>query len=174
MKSAFAALLAVFVATLNACSVFMPAPVNAGDTEAELIAKRGQPAHRYQDGQQQLLEYPYGPWGQQTYMARLGPDGRVISYEQVLTVEKFSSVKVNEATKADVLRAIGSPSETSYFPRTDLEVWSYPYKESGAWNSIMHVHFDRAGIVRKMLNGPDTRYDPDLRFPFATFPRFPR
>ena len=26
---------------------------------------------------------------------------------------------------------------------------------------MMHVHFDKAGIVRKMLNGPDPRCDPD-------------
>jgi hypothetical protein len=31
----------------------------------------------------------------------------------------------------------------------------------------MHVHFDRNGVVQKMLNGPDPRFDPDLRFPFG-------
>jgi hypothetical protein len=40
----------------------------------------------------------------------------------------------------------------------DYEVWSYRYRESGVWNSMMHVHFDQAGVVRQMLNGPDPRY----------------
>jgi outer membrane protein assembly factor BamE (lipoprotein component of BamABCDE complex) len=98
-------------------------------------------------------------------MARVDANGKVVSFEQVLTVQKFSTIKVGEATKNDVLRTIGAPSETAYFSRTDLEVWTYPYKESEVWNSMMHVHFDKDGVVRQMLNGPDPRFDPDLRFP---------
>lgn len=158
---------AVFLAILCGCTALFPAAVNVGDSEQDLIAKRGQPAHRYKDGGDQLLEYPLGPWGQKTYMARVGPDGKVISFEQVLTNQKFASIKVGESTKEDVLRTVGSPVETSYLSLTDLEVWSYPYKESGVWNSVMHVHFDKSGVVRKMLNGPDLRFDPDRRFPFG-------
>jgi hypothetical protein len=165
MKFLRATLFAVSLTTLNACSVLMPAPVNAGDSEADVIAKRGEPTHRYQNGQEHLLEYALGPWGQRTYMARVDANGKVVSFEQVLTVQKFSTIKVGEATKNDVLRTIGAPSETAYFSRTDLEVWTYPYKESEVWNSMMHVHFDKDGVVRQMLNGPDPRFDPDLRFP---------
>jgi hypothetical protein len=100
-------------------------------------------------------------------MARVDANDKIVSFEQVLTMQKFGTIKVDEAKKDQVLRTIGSPSETSYLPLRDLEVWSYPYKESGVWNSIMHVHFDKAGIVRQMLNGPDPRFDPDLRFPFG-------
>lgn len=167
MQLAFRILAIALLALLGACAAIIPASVHIGDAEAELIAKRGQPAHRYKDGNVHLFEYPTGPWGQRTYMARVGPDGRVISFEQVLTTQKFASIKVGEATKDDVLRTIGSPSETSYLSLSDLEVWSYPYKENDIWNSVMHVHFDRAGIVRKMLNGPDLRFDPDRRFPFG-------
>jgi hypothetical protein len=167
MKIALKAFLAVCIATLQACGTLIPAPINKGDSEADVIAKRGQPAHRYQQGSDILLEYPTGPFGQRTYMARIGPDGRVISFDQVLNTQTFGTIKVGEATKADVLRTIGSPSETSYLSLSDLEVWSYPYKESDVWNSMMHVHFDRSGIVRRMLNGPDPRYDPDRRFPFG-------
>lgn len=153
--------------SLAACAALMPAPVNVGDSESEVVAKRGQPTQRYQDGKDHLLEYATGPWGQRTYMARIGPDGRLVSFEQVLTVQKFATVKVGETTKNDVLKTFGRPSDTSYLPLRDLEVWSYPYKESEVWNSLMHVHFDRTGIVRQMLNGPDPRFDPDLKFPFG-------
>ena len=152
---------------LSGCATLFPTPVNIGDTEAEVITKRGQPTHRYQDGKDQLLEYMLGPWGQKTYIVRLGPDGRAISFEQVLTVQKFATIKVGAATKDDVLRTIGAPSETSFLPLRDLEVWSYPYKEADVWNSVMHVHFDKGGVVRQMMNGPDLRFDPDRRFPFA-------
>lgn len=156
-----------FLATISACATLFPGPVHVGDTEAEVITKRGEPTNRYQDGKNRLLEYALGPFGQKTYMARIGPDGKVSSFEQVLTNEKFASIKVGEMKKEDVLRIIGSPSETSYLSLRDLEVWSYPYKESNVWNSIMHVHFDRAGVVRQMLNGPDPRFDPDLKLPFG-------
>lgn len=158
---------AIVAILLGGCAALIPPAVTLGESESELIAKRGAPTNRYQDGKDQLLEYATGPWGQRTYMARLGPDRRVISFEQVLTTQKFATIKVGEATKNKVLHAIGRPSETSYLSLSDLEVWSYPYKENEVWNSMMHVHFDRQGVVRKMLNGPDPRFDPDERFPFG-------
>lgn len=160
-------LVAVAGLAITACTALIPAPVNVGDTEADLITKRGQPTNRYRDGNERLYEYSLGPWGQKTYMARIDENGKVKSFEQVLTNEKFASIRVGEARKEDVLRTIGAPVETSYLSLTDLEVWTYPYKESNVWNSMMHVHFDRTGIVRKMLNGPDPRFDPDERFPFS-------
>lgn len=152
---------------MSGCTSLLPPPVNIGDSEADLLAKRGQPTHRYQDGKEQLVEYALGPWGQRTYMARLDADGKVVSFEQVLTTEKFAAIKVGEANKDSVLRIIGAPSATSYLSLRDLEVWSYPYKEAGVWNSLMHVHFDKNGIVRQMLNGPDPWFDPDRRIPFG-------
>ena len=167
MKTPLKIAIAAIPFFLAACTTLLPSSVNIGDSEADVLAKRGQPTQRHQDGKDRLLEYATGPWGQRTYMARVGPDGKVVSFEQVLTVEKFATIKVGEATKSDVLKTIGGPSETSYLSLRDLEVWSYPYKEANVWNSIMHVHFDKAGTVRQMLNGPDMRFDPDLKFPFG-------
>lgn len=171
MKFSGRLLLLGFLTALCSCATLFPEPVNVGDSEAQVIAKRGQPTHRYADGRSHLLEYAQGPWGQATYMARIGPDGKVISFDQVLTSPKFASIKIGEATKDDVLRTVGAPSETSYLSLSDLEVWSYPYKENGVWNSLMHIHFDRSGVVRKMMNAPDPRFDPDERFPFGMFRR---
>lgn len=156
--------LAILAILMTACSILMPAPINPGDSEADVIAKRGQPTHYYQDGKHRLLEYATGPMGQQTYMARIDENGKVISFEQVLTTEKFATIKLNESTKSDVLRIVGAPGETSYLSLSDLEVWSYTYKQDAIWNSIMHVHFDKAGVVRKMIRLPDPRYDPDPPF----------
>lgn len=135
-----------------------------GDSVDAVRAKMGQPQAVYPEGGGQLLEYTTQPMGQFAWMAHVGPDGRLTAFEQVLTGEKFATIKVDQATKEDVLRTIGHPAEVSALPLRDLEVWSYRYKESGVWNSMMHVHFDRNGIVRQMLNGPDRMYDDRDRF----------
>jgi len=148
---------------LGGCAMFGPPPV-PGDTVQMVVDKLGPPKGVYPEPDAgQVFEYPQGPLGQTTFMARFGANQRLQSYEQVLTSEKFGTIKVDRARKEDVLRTIGRPAERSYLPLRDYEVWSYRYKESGVWNSMMHVHFDRDGVVRMMLNGPDPMYD-DRKF----------
>lgn len=158
-----AAILALALA-LSACAPLVRRTPAVGTPLAEVTAKLGQPNAVYPapDGGQ-VLEYRGQPMGQFQYMARIGPDGRLLSYDQVLTSENFARVKVDQWTKADILRNFGQPAETSAVAFHNYEVWSYRYKESGVWNSMMHVHFDQQGVVRQMLNGPDPRYDDRFR-----------
>ena len=134
-----------------------------GDPLDVVQAKMGTPTAVYTDGAARTLEYATGPMGQYTWMAHLGPDGRLTSYEQVLTSEKFATVKIDQATKDDVLRTFGHPAEVSRVAMRDYEVWSYRYKEGGVWNSLMHVHFDGQGVVRQMMNASDPMYNPQDR-----------
>ena len=145
-------------------------PLQPGTPESGVVERLGTPSHVLQnpDGSARILEYMNGPFGQTTYFARIGVDGRLISYEQVLTTAKFAEITVGVSTKADVTRTIGTPSETSYLALPKLEVWTYPYKESPVSDSMMYVHFDSAGIVRKMLNGPDLRRDGNRRGMFGS------
>jgi len=149
---------------LSACASVLRQAPDPGDSAEVVQAKMGAPTGVYQDGDDRVLEYATGPMGQFTYMARLGPDGRLRSYEQVLTGEKFATIKIDQATHADVLRIVGRPAEQSRVAMHNYEVWSYRYKEAGVWNSLMHVHFDAQGVVRQMLNGPDPMYEPRDRF----------
>ncbi len=130
-------------------------PPTVGEPISAVEAKLGKPTAVYSKLDETRLEYATGPFGQFTYMATIGPDGRLTSYEQVLTGKKYATITVGQATKQDVLYTLGRPAETSYLSRQQLEVWSYRYKESGVWNSMMHVHFDDGGVVRMMQNGPD-------------------
>lgn len=146
---------------LTACSgPLLRETPKVGDPIAAVIAKQGQPTGSYPapDGGQ-MLEYATAPFGQFTWMAHIGPDGRLLSFEQVLTGEKFATLKIDQATKADVLRTIGHPAERSRVHLHNYEVWSYRYKEAGVWNSLMHVHFDEQGVLRQMMNGPDPMFD---------------
>jgi hypothetical protein len=151
---------------LAGCAALAPPQLTVGEPEAEVLAKLGRPTASIPDGKDHLLEYNRNPWGQATYMARIDENGRLVSYQQVLTSEKFATIKPGVSTKTDVLRTVGHPSETSYLPRQQLEVWTYPYKEQGVWNSMMHIHFDRAGIVQRTENGMDLRFDRDGKFGF--------
>jgi hypothetical protein len=158
MKNLLKALFLTLAMLLVACTTLNHPPPALGITEGELLARSGAPTARYRDGKGNLLEYS-SPWAQYTYMARIGADNRLKSWEQVLTTEKFATVKVGQTTKAQVLLTFGKPAETTYLSLPDLLVWSYRYKEGGVWNSMMHVHFDQAGIVRMMQNGPDPMFD---------------
>ena len=145
---------------LGGCAGLLRQTPAIGDSEDIVQQKMGAPTAIYGAGNDRIFEYATGPMGQFTWMAHIGADGRLASYEQVLTGEKFATIKVDQATKEEVLRTIGRPAETSQVAMRDYEVWSYRYKEAGVWNSLMHVHFDRQGIVRQMLNGPDPMYEP--------------
>jgi hypothetical protein len=147
------------VLLLHGCASLSRTPPSVGDPLPAVVAKFGQPTAVYAAPDGQVLEYASGPFGQQTWMARIGKDSRLAAFEQVLTSEKFATLKIGTATRQDVLLALGRPAEHSYLALPDLEVWSYRYKESGVWNSMMHMHFDRAGVLRMMLNGPDQMYE---------------
>jgi hypothetical protein len=148
---------------LVGCASLGGPPPAIGDSVDTVKLKLGQPTSVYSAGSEQLLEYAQGPMGQVTWMAHIGPDGRLTRFEQVLTGATFATIKVGSATHEDVLRTIGRPAEKSTLPLQGFEVWSYRYKENDVWNSMMHVHFDRNGIVRQMLNGPDPMYDDTRR-----------
>ncbi|AMO99211.1 smpA / OmlA family protein [Collimonas arenae] len=165
MKHIFSLLLTGLLLVLTGCASLLAPPVNPGEPEAQVISRLGKPTGTYQDGNDTLLEYSRGYFGQATYMARIGPDQKLISYEQVLTLEKFATIKVNQFTEADVLRTVGKPIETIYYNRVKLNGWNYGFKESGVWNSMMTIYFDDKGIVRKLENGPDPRFE-HTRFGF--------
>lgn len=167
MRAVLCAILFLAILAVTGCVTFGPVRVEPGETLAQVTAKLGTPTHRYQVGTDQVLEYSRYPWGQHIHMARFGPDGKLISYEQVLTLAKFATVKPGETRKEQIRHTFGAPYDTSYLALSKLEVWSYPYKESGVWDSIMHVHFDPSGVVKKMESGPDPRFDPDERWPFG-------
>lgn len=164
MKPQLLAILLTTQVFLTGCAgVIGGPPPMPGESVEAVTAKLGRPTAIYSLADGQEYEYARGPYGQQTYMAQFGLDQRLRRFEQVLTGEKFATIKLNSATHQDVLRAVGRPAETSRVRMNNYEVWSYRYKEAGVWNSMMHVHFDDAGIVRLMQNGPDPMYD-DRRF----------
>lgn len=161
MQARLIAILLTTQVLLTACAGvgLGTAPPQPGEPIEAVAARLGRPSAIYPLPDGQEYEYATGPMGQFTWMASFGADGRLRSWEQVLTGEKFATIPLNRATHQDVLRIVGRPAETSHVRLNNYEVWSYRYKEAGVWNSMMHVHFDQQGIVRLMQNGPDPMYD---------------
>lgn len=151
--------LAALPLLLAACAGMVRTAPSPGDPRDVVLAKFGQPTAVYASTSGDILEYATGPFGQATWMARLGPDGRLVRFEQVLTSEKFATLRIGVDGKQQVLHALGRPTEQSYLSLPALEVWSYRYKEGGVWDSMMHVHFNRAGVLHMMQNGPDRLHE---------------
>ncbi|MBJ7309583.1 hypothetical protein H7U20_05150 [Rugamonas sp. CCM 8940] len=145
---------------LAACAAPGGSPPPPGSTAEQLQALLGRPSASYRDGADTLLEYATGPSGQATYMARLGADGRLLSYEQVLSSEKFAAVKIGRDNQHSILLTFGQPFARQRYPLNHLEAWLYRYKEQGVWNSIMYVQFRPDGSVDSLQNGPDPEREP--------------
>ncbi len=146
---------------ITGCATLFPAPIRLGDSEADVISKWGRPSARYQIGQTTILAYPHGELNQRTLMVRIEPSKGATYAEQVLTDEKFASIRVGQTIRDEILHTFGPPYETSYLPLKDYEVWTYAYSEANTWDSLMHIHFDRAGTVQMMLRTLDPRRSGD-------------
>lgn len=145
----------IFPVLLAACAGFGGSPPAPGTSAEAVRAQLGQPTGTYANGADTMLEYARGPAGQYTFMARIGPDGGLLSYEQVLTSEKFATVKLRKDNKETILRTFGRPARLTHYASVDGDVWEYRYKEQNVWDSLMSVEFDRNGVVQAMVNGPD-------------------
>jgi hypothetical protein len=148
------------ILSLSACAPFIRRTPPVGAPLAEVTARLGKPNAVYQqaDGSQ-IFEYTGQPMGQFQYMAHIGADGRLLSYEQVLTAENFAKIEVGRWNKDDVLRHFGHPAQVVRSRLEEGEIWSYRYKEQGVWDTQMNVDFNRRGVVLRTFNSPDPLLD---------------
>jgi hypothetical protein len=114
-------------ALLAGCSSYGPGNLQAGQSEADAIARLGQPTARTSlpDGGIRL-DFARGPMGAHTYRVELDANGRVRSVDQLLTEANFDTVKRNDSPQ-QVRDRLGPPSETRGGWRGVGEVWSYRY-----------------------------------------------
>jgi len=163
-KTAKRAIALVLALALSACASLAHRGPAVGTPLAEVTARLGQPSAVYPEpGGGQVLEYRGQPMGQFQHMARIGPDGRLLSWEQALTTENFARVEIGRWNKDDILRHFGRPAEVSRERVNDDEVWSYRYKEKGVWDSLMNITFTKLGVVRRLENTPDPVLDTRFR-----------
>lgn len=122
---------------------------------ADIIQLMGEPAMRFAepDGSQ-LLAYPRGPAGFQTYMLRIDAQGILTHRENVLDQKHFARLQPG-MTQDDVLRLIGPPwpDWTIYFAARDELVWEWRWCDDFNEPARFNVLFDASsGRLRSTLN----------------------
>ncbi|KAB2921351.1 MAG: hypothetical protein F9K30_14580 [Dechloromonas sp.] len=142
-----------------------PGVATVGDVERLM----GVPAMRWRDadGREQLA-FPRGPEGVHTFMAFIGPDGRLERLENVLRMAHFAGIVAGRDDQAAILRRLGPPVPewTAYYKGRDELVWEWLFCDD--WNQLARfdVLFDgSSGLVRTTMQRPDLRgWDGDAPF----------
>lgn len=125
----------------------------------DVIQLMGEPAMRWQDPDgSQLLAYPRGPSGLNTYMVTISSNGTMTRREAVLNQKHFALIREG-MSEEQVLRTLGPPVPqwTVYFERRDELVWEWRYCDP--WNepARFDVLFDKASMtVRTTQSRPES------------------
>jgi hypothetical protein len=143
------------LALLAGCAT--PAQLRPGSPAAEVQAV-GRPTATYALPEGRRLEFTMGPFQQETFMVDLTDDGSVRQVRQVRTMENFTRLQVGKDTRETVLHEFGQPWRVETYTLSRLTAWMYPYIEGGFFPSMMAVHFNEAGVVHMVQNGPDPRF----------------
>jgi len=135
--------------------------ITPGTPLKEVEIRYGQPVHACPqiNGGQRLI-WSQQPAGQHAWAVEVNAADQVQRIEAILTDTSFERLQIGMTSNA--LRCIfGPPAITA---RAGLgeqrrDVWSYRYRESKAWNSLMHVYLDEAGRVERFHPGPDPLFE---------------
>jgi len=142
-----------------ACASYEGRGLKPGEASLEDVqATMGEPAMQWQDpdGSRQLA-YPRGPAGFHTFMVRLGPNGKMLSIQNVLDERHLADVRAG-MSKEEVLRVLGPSDErlTVYFKARDELVWDWRYRALSGEIMRMMVLFDGiSGKVRSTMVLPE-------------------
>lgn len=145
---------------LASCAAFDMRGLQPGQaTESQVIAQLGQPALRLpQPGGGSALYYPQAPEGRQTYVAVLGPDGVLRSFEQRLVPQEFA--KITKGTTADQVRGVlGPPWQVTHFRFKNQDVWEYKWLAVEE-KRVLWLGFTPDGKVAEITNIHDFESDP--------------
>ncbi len=72
-----------------------------------------------------VLWFPRMPYGDGTYAARVGADGRLVAIDQRLTEENIARIERGRTTADQVLDLVGPPYRVDQFARMEREIWTY-------------------------------------------------
>jgi SmpA / OmlA family len=149
--------IAMAVLLLVGCAPSVQPGASMGDVESRM----GKPVDvvKAPDGDT-VWQYPKGPYGQFTYMARFGADQRVKSFTQALTLDNFYKIQ-NGMTKDEIRLMFGRPGEVYTYRNLNQEAWFYRFQAPVAQARIYGVYFDATtSRVQSISDQKDELFDP--------------
>jgi hypothetical protein len=150
------------LALLTGCAL-MPERVPLGATRSEIEARLGQPTAVYPLPDGSRLQYSRQPAGQQVYNLDLDADGGLRQIEQVLDAGWLQRIEVDRWTVDDALLNLGRPALVERVARWDGDIWTYRFQDFTGSRQV-HLHLDRAGVVRRVMFTDESMHDDVLDF----------
>lgn len=145
---------------LSACANMADIP--AGTPLSEVQAQFGAPNFSCDQNGKERLIWTTQPMGQYAWGTNVDNAGNTDQVVMLFTTQNFSKLGQGTWNQEQVRCEFGPPAEISTvgLPSSRQDVWSYRYKQSGAWNSLMYVYFDPyTGEVTRYHSGPDPMFD---------------
>ena len=126
------------------------APGQAGAAELERVM--GTPAEKRQVGAETWYFYSRQPYGRVNYVARVGPDGRLLGLEQRLTDAYVAKIVPNTTRAQEVRDLLGPPWTSVQYAQLDRNVWTWwmrRYGDPGVPGELV-VQMSPDGVVREV------------------------
>ena len=162
-------LILLLTLALAGCASYSGSSLKPGQsTQSDTRALMGEPAAMHPGpagaAYAESWEYPRGPLGRHTFMARFDRQGRLLSIDQVLTEKTVAQLKMGEATREDVRRTLGRPGNV-ISTRDGGEWWDYAAQDTRGHTRPIRivVTFDARGIA----TAAGASYDPEEYSPNA-------
>ena len=119
-------------------------------TAAEVEALMGPAAERRPGNNgETVLWFPRLPYGRESYAARIGPDGKLVSLEQRLTEENLAFLARGKTTDEMVHDLFGPPEKVNQFPRMQREIWTYQMPAVMTEWKVLLVQFSPYSVLRE-------------------------
>jgi len=138
----------LFAGVLAGCA--SPRSFAPGSSIVDVRARAGTPTDiRFDRNGDELWEYATGPEGTETYLVRVGLDGKVKEVTQLLTDEQLMKIVPVTMTKADVKHLLGQPSDQTFTGAGT--VWSWRFKRGGVQPGYLTVRFNPDNTVMERI-----------------------
>ena len=141
-------IVALSAAVLAGCA--SPRSFAPGSGIVDVRARVGTPTDiRFDRNGDELWEYARGPEGWETWLVRVGADGKVKNVSQLLTDEQLMKIVPGTMTKADARNLLGRPSDEMFTGAGT--VWSWRFKRYGGVPGYLTVRFNPDNTVMERI-----------------------
>ena len=141
-------IVALSAALLAGCA--SPRSFAPGSSVVDVRARVGTPTDiRFDRNGDELWEYARGPEGWETWLVRVGADGKVKDVSQLLTDEQLMKIVPGMMTKADARNLLGRPSDEMFTGAGT--VWSWRFRRDGVQAGWLTVRFNPDNTVMERI-----------------------